>query len=222
MSSTLATLLIILLCCASNPVTASQENWRKTLSKKLKEQYTLTKTGGWGGSDRNRIKEAGTVLVIQGEGVVGDKASDMTYSPTKVREGKIRQASSFLNSKENQHTFKPGDQVYLTDIDVEESEIRYWFVSRETYSISKRGNTEQSRYKGLIIFEFPKGYLEGADFEKIKETIGAVILSEEQSKASSTKTIELNQTFEQVESALGKPEKIIKLGTKTVYVYKDL
>lgn len=36
------------------------------------------------------------------------------------------------------------------------------------------------------------------------------------------KKVELGQTAEQVEATLGKPEKIINLGPKTVYVYKDL
>jgi hypothetical protein len=218
----LACLLLTVSAYAINPAPAFGDDWKKPLSGKLKALYTLTKTAGWGGSDRNRIKEAGTKLVIREEGVVGDKATDMTYTPTKVRDGKVRQSSSLLNSKENQFTFKPGDQVYLTDIDVEDNEIRYWFVSSETYSITKRGNSQQTRYKGIIIFEFAKGYLETAEFEKIKEVIDAVLVTEDQAAASNTKTVELDQTFEQVEAALGKPEKIVKLGPKTVYVYKDL
>lgn len=217
----LACLLLISLCCWPARA-ASGDDWKKPLSNRLKSLYVLTKTGGWGGSDRNRIKEAGTKLVIRGDGVVGDKASDMTYTPTKVRDGRISQSSGILNNKDNQHTFKPGEMVYLTDIDVEDNEIRYWFVSCDTYSITKRGNTQQTRYKGIVIFEFPKGYLQAAEFEQIKGVIDAVLVGEEQAQAANTKTIELDQTFEQVEAALGKPEKIIKLGPKTVYVYKDL
>src|SRR6185436_16855151 len=215
-------LLLALLCFSSIPALAFPDDWKKPLTNKLKSFYTLTKTAGWGGSDRNKIKEAGTKLVIRGDGVVGDKASDMTYTPSRVRDGKLRQSSSFLNSKENQHSFNVGDQVYLTDIDVKDSEIWYWFVSCETFSISSRGNTQQTRYKGLLIFEFPKNYLETAEVDQIKQVIDAVIITDEQATAAATKTVELNQTFEQVEAALGKPEKIIKLGPKTVYVYKDL
>lgn len=215
-------LFLFCLCSSSILVRAFPDDWKKSLTNKLKSFYTLTKTAGWGGSDRNRIKEAGTKLVIREEGVVGDKASDMTYTPSRVRDGHLRQSSSFLNSKENQHSFNVGDQVYLTDIDVKDSEIWYWFVSCETFSISSRGNTQQTRYKGLLIFEFPKEYLETAEVDKIMHVIDAVIVTDEQAKTAGTKTVELNQTFEQVESVLGKPEKIIKLGPKTVYVYKDL
>jgi hypothetical protein len=215
-------LFLTFLCSSSIPVRAFPDDWKKPLTNKLKSFYTLTKTAGWGGSDRNRIKEAGTKLVIREEGVVGDKASDMTYTPSRVRDGHVRQSSSFLNSKENQHSFNAGDQVYLTDIDVKDSEIWYWFVSCETFSISSRGNTQQTRYKGLLIFEFPKAYLETAEVDKIKQVIDAVIMTDEKAQTAGTKTVELNQTFEQVEAVLGKPEKIIKLGPKTVYVYKDL
>ena len=35
-------------------------------------------------------------------------------------------------------------------------------------------------------------------------------------------TIEKGQTIDQVQAALGKPEKIVNLGAKQLYVYKDL
>ena len=35
-------------------------------------------------------------------------------------------------------------------------------------------------------------------------------------------SIEVGQTTDQVKAALGDPQKIVKLGTKQIYVYKDL
>jgi len=37
-----------------------------------------------------------------------------------------------------------------------------------------------------------------------------------------TQTIELGQTIEQVQSILGQPEKVVNLGAKQIYLYKDL
>lgn len=37
-----------------------------------------------------------------------------------------------------------------------------------------------------------------------------------------TKTVELGQTIEQVDQILGPPQKILKAGTKVIYVYQDL
>jgi hypothetical protein len=202
-------------------VVVPASDWKDELKQKLKGMVTLVKTAGLGGSDRNRVKEPGTVLVIQKDGITGDKANDFTTTDTKVRDGKVIQAGGFLN-KQNQHAFKPGERVYVFQIDVKDNEIWYWILSTETFSITEEGSTQQTRYKGLIKFQFPKDYLATADFAKVKEAIDAVLVTEDVAKAANTKTIELGQTTEQVETILGKPEKIIKLGAKVVYVYKDM
>jgi hypothetical protein len=40
--------------------------------------------------------------------------------------------------------------------------------------------------------------------------------------ASAPKSIQLGQTVSEVEAAFGKPEKVISLGSKTIYTYKDV
>ena len=62
---------------------ARADGWKEALSKQLKEIYPLTKTG----EDRNRIGKHGIVLVIQKENIVGDKATDLTFTLNKVRDG---------------------------------------------------------------------------------------------------------------------------------------
>lgn len=54
------------------------------------------------------------------------------------------------------------------------------------------------------------------------ETIKAVVQPEGEATAVQTKTVSLGQTTQEVEETLGKPEKIINLGSKVTYVYKDL
>ena len=58
--------------------------------------------------------------------------------------------------------------------------------------------------------------------EAIEKDVEAVIMPEGEAQAASTKTVELGQTPDQVKSAVGAPDKIIKLGAKEVYVYKDM
>ena len=41
-------------------------------------------------------------------------------------------------------------------------------------------------------------------------------------KEASTKTVELEQTPEQVKAILGQPDKIVSLGAKKIFVYKDM
>jgi hypothetical protein len=45
---------------------------------------------------------------------------------------------------------------------------------------------------------------------------------EQQQSQAEPQTIEKGQTTDQVQAALGKPEKIVNLGAKQIYVYKDL
>ena len=52
--------------------------------------------------------------------------------------------------------------------------------------------------------------------------ISPVLTIEGASAAATTKSIELGQTIAEAEAALGPPEKRIKLGPKTIFIYKDL
>lgn len=194
---------------------ARADGWKEALSKQLKEIYPLTKTG----EDRNRIGKHGIVLVIQKENIVGDKGTDLTFTLNKVRDGQVVQDEGWT-VKRNAHTFEPGERLYVFDIDVKDHEIWFKMISCDTFPITRGGWTEQTRYKTLINFQFPKDYLATADITELKEKIGSVLVIG--SEASAPKSIELGQTAEQVEAILGKPEKIIKLGPKTVYVYKDM
>jgi hypothetical protein len=47
-------------------------------------------------------------------------------------------------------------------------------------------------------------------------------MPESEAQAASTKSVDLGQTPTQVEAALGKPDKIVNLGSKMIYVYKDM
>ena len=85
-----------------------------------------------------------------------------------------------------------------------------------------KGSTRQTRYKSLISFEFSKGFLETADPAAVKKVIDDVLAPEATISAANTKTVELGQTPEQVEVALGKPDTVVNLGAKKTYVYKTM
>jgi hypothetical protein len=46
--------------------------------------------------------------------------------------------------------------------------------------------------------------------------------AQEQAPPQPPQTIQLGQTFDEVTNALGQPVKIVNLGAKQIYVYKDL
>jgi hypothetical protein len=104
--------------------------------------------------------------------------------------------------------------------------------------------------KGQVVFQFPKGYLEKADAGTVENAIAQVFSigndtqlratsrrdnrsrrsgdrrsrssQRNRSKPNPTQTIQLGQSTDEVQAALGKPEKIVNLGPKRLYVYKDL
>jgi hypothetical protein len=79
---------------------------------------------------------------------------------------------------------------------------------------------------GLVFsFHFKKGAIkDGHDYASVVREIDKYLLpqAEVPAQVTTTKTVALGQTPEQVESILGKPEKIVDLGPKKIYIYKDM
>ena len=100
--------------------------------------------------------------------------------------------------------------------------LQYWVLSCDTFAVTKKGSTEQMRYKAIIDFKFDKAAFPTMDAAALKGAVSAILVDESSAKAASTKTVELGQTTAQVEAILGRPDKILNLGQKTVYVYKDM
>jgi NAD-dependent oxidoreductase involved in siderophore biosynthesis len=100
--------------------------------------------------------------------------------------------------------------------------VQVFLITCDTYDVNLHGSTQQTRYKALLSFEVGKEFLSSADASAVEKAVEAVITPEGQVQAASTKTVELGQTPAQVEGALGKPDKIVNLGAKKIYVYKDL
>ena len=188
--------------------------WQTALDQSLAKNYELTKTG----LDRIRITSPGTLLVIRKENISGNIASDMFMMNNKVTDGKVRQGSGAGSSR----VFKVGEKVYVIKTDVKDDAVDFLVISGDTFEVTEHGSTKQTRYKAVISFEFPKGTLETTEPAAVKKVIDDVIATEDAVSTANTKTVELGQTPEQVEGALGKPDTVVKLGTKMTYVYKTM
>jgi hypothetical protein len=137
-----------------------------------------------------------------------------------------------------------GNKVYPLKIEVnpEKAKISFEVVSCD----SCNGVDPATGMKGEVVFQFPKGYLEKASVGEVEDTIGQVFsiadeqqgqgndqaqqqqgnqqppAQQEQAQQSEPQTVQLGMTTDQVQSALGKPEKIFNLGSKQIFVYKDV
>ena len=191
------------------------------LKEALEAKYQITKTG----IDRVRITQPGTVFVVQKDGISGDLASDVTFLNNKVRDGQVAQAGGFMAAMQGKTTsrdLKTGDKVYLFKIDVKDDQVQFFVITCDTYDVNVHGSTKQTRYKALLSFELGKDFIAAATPEAVEKAVDAVIMPEAEAQAASTKTVELGQTSDQVKDALGAPDKVVKLGAKEIYVYKDM
>ena len=192
-----------------------------TLKNALETKYQLTKTG----IDRVRITQPGTVFIVQKDGISGDLSSDATFLNNKVKDGQIAQAGGFMAAMQGKTTsrdLKAGDKVFLFRLDVKDDQVQFFVITADTYDIAVHGSTKQSRYKAMLSFELGKEFMATATPDAVEKAVEAVIMPESEVKAASTKSVDLGQTPAQVEDALGRPDKIVNLGSKTIYVYKDM
>jgi hypothetical protein len=138
--------------------------------------------------------------------------------------------------------FKVGEKVYPSNIavDIKNERISFGIVACDTCNQTN----PPTYYKSEVDFQFAKGYLETADVSKVEDTIGEVFAIDtsspgteaqqpgappEQPAAAQPATaqaapasIQLGQTIDQVVNAFGQPEKIVDLGSKKIYAFKDL
>jgi hypothetical protein len=136
-----------------------------------------------------------------------------------------------------------GEKVYVSKLDVNVNKDTIGFRIIECDSCN--GVTQPSSNKGEVIFEFTKGSLANPSVTDIEDTIAKVFTVDNSAQATQAQQapaqpeqpaaqqqtpaqppapaqIQLGQTTDEVVKALGQPEKIVDLGPKKIYVYKDL
>lgn len=197
------------------------ESNKDAIKEALTAKYGITKVS-W---DKVRVTEPGPVYVIKAEGINADRATDMTMLVNQVVNGQVQQpkgAGASLFSKATTKQFKPGDRAYLTKIDVKDDGVLFWLIATETSELTEHGSTKQMRYRAVLHFSFPSEVMQAADVASMQKIVDPIFQLESEAKAANTKTVELGQSPDQVKQILGPPEKIISLGPKTIYVYKDM
>lgn len=226
----------MLACSAAVAQTAAPVS----LQDQLNAQYKLAKvgraTGVWA------VVEPGTVLQIQKGGIAGVPPKSVALCPAKFEGGNLKGPSGLCTAMlgaQNVRYLEVGEKVYPVKLDVNLGKDKITLAIFECDSCN--GVTGPSSYRSEVIFQFPKGYLATANPSQIEDTIGQVfsVSSSEPPQNQSAQnageqtqppeqaqpepqTIHLGQTIDQVVSAIGKPDKIVDLGAKQIYVYKDL
>ena len=213
-----------------------------SLQEQLSAQYQLAKvkadSSGYG------VVDPGTTLTIQKNGVLAVPWRAMALCPAKYQDNAFHPSVGFCAGmlKDVSRYFQVGEKVYPTKIDVNLNKAKVSFTIVACDSCS--GTNPPTSMKGEVVFQFAKGYLEKAGVGDLEDAIGKVFLiaddnqqndnqnqgngsgqqppPQQEAQQSEPATVQLGMTTDQVQSILGKPQKIFNVGAKQIYVYQDV
>lgn len=144
--------------------------------------------------------------------------------------------------------FQVGEKVYPSRIEVNVPKDK---VTMDIIACDACNNVNPpTYYKSQVVFQFAKGALANPNVPQVEDTIAQVFSIDngdngqqngggngggnndqgnqggqgqaQQQQQAEPQTIQLGQSVDDVQNALGKPEKIVNLGAKQIYVYRDL
>ncbi|HWZ75247.1 MAG TPA: hypothetical protein VNX87_01860 [Candidatus Sulfotelmatobacter sp.] len=213
-----------------------------SLQEQLVAQYQVAKvkadSSGYG------VVDPGTLLTIQKSGVLAVPWRAMALCPAKYQDNAFHPSVGFCAGmlKDVSRYFQKGEKVYPTKIDVNLNKAKVSFTVVACDSCS--GTNPATSMKGEVVFQFAKGYLEKAGVGDVEDAIGKVFLisddnqqndnqnqgngssqqppQQQEAQQSEPATVQLGMTTDQVQSILGKPQKIFNVGAKQIYVYQDV
>lgn len=227
------------------PVAAAQS---VSLQEQLAAQYKPVKMTGNG----TVVVEPGTLLAVQKGGIISVPWKAVVHCAAKFQDNSLHPSAGFCAGmmKSVSQYMQKGSKVYPLKIDVnpDKAKITFEVVSCD----SCNGVDPATGMKGEVVFQFAKGYLEKASAGEVADTIGQVFSiaeddqqaqggdanqsqqggqqqaaqqqqgSQQQQQQAEPQTVQLGMTTDQVQGALGRPEKVFNLGSKQIYVYKDV
>jgi len=172
-----------------------------------------------------------------------------TYFGNNLKDGRIRHdrtSELIQGNTAGLRELQVGERVYLTKVEVKDGGVT---LVVESCGACDPAVVEPNPYLSGITFPFPKGYTETFSIDRIREAIAPVLsfaggsagapaapqppppVTDAAPPAAASPPdmpppapvkIELGQTVEQVTAAMGQPEKMVDLGSKKIYLYKDL
>jgi hypothetical protein len=245
-------LAIIAIVCGAvfSSARAGAQGAPVSLQEQLAAQYKVVKMGSDSGGPS--VVEPGTLLAIQKGGILSVPYSDTSILSTKYESGTVHSPSTLMSKgigfgmkkfgkEQTTHLFQVGDKVYPSkiEVDVNKDDVAMTIVACDACN-----KTDPPSYnKAKVVFHFSKGALAKASAGDIEDTIGQLLSISDDSQQEQSgqvaqgqgqdqqaapqqqaepQTIEKGQTTDQVQAALGKPDKIVNLGPKQIYIYKDL
>jgi curli biogenesis system outer membrane secretion channel CsgG len=153
----------------------AQSGGADSLEGQIAAQYKLTKLGT--DSSGTSVIQAGTVLVIKKGGILSVSQADPGLLANIVKDGDVQSpAAAVVKTKKDTKFLPMGDKVYVSKVDVNRKESKVTLNIVECDSCNSV-NTPSFR-KAQIVFQYPKGYFDGADSGQVADVISQVLASD--------------------------------------------
>jgi hypothetical protein len=195
----------------------------KALREALLADYRLTHVGVvMLKTDYNRITQPGSIYAVRVPGIYADVANtEDVIVNTNVTNGQISQqsgwAAAFGSNTNKSRTLNPNEKVYVTDLFVKKDAVQ---VELLTVDVTTLADGQGTRYRAELNVKLPG--LDTMSPDDVKKSIDAVITDPATASAVESKTVKLGMSPDEVKKSLGNPDKIVDLGAKQVFVYKDM
>ncbi len=184
----------------------------------IMSKFTLTQRSMMTG----KVTKPGTIAIIQKAGINADPQSKLAMRAVVIKNGEIDHAGGGnLLGGDSGLTLKPGQQIYLYQIGVEEDSVTLLYGTVDSVDLMVNGSTRREYYKGALKFKYDGG-LAAVQPSQVLADIGTWIKTESDAAASTANTIALGQTPEQVVAILGAPENKVDLGAEKIFIYKEM
>jgi hypothetical protein len=167
-------------------VTKGQE---ESLESQLAAKYKLVKLGT--DSTGLAVVEAGTVLVIKKGGILSVPSGNAVLVPSTVKDGQIKTPNNTAmqgmgkllkwkgvsdptgSASADTKFLTVGEKAYVWKMDVnkKDSKVALSIIECDTCN----GVQDPSNRKALVVFQFPKDYLNGADAGQVSDVINQIL-----------------------------------------------
>src|SRR6202789_4495202 len=216
-------LLVATVAAATIPLTALGAPNSRAMREALVADYPLTKVGVvMFKTDYTRITQRGVILAVRLPGIYADVANTQdSIVNTNFANGQVSQATGFAaafgSNTGHSRTLNPNEKVYVTDGLVKRDAVQLELLPVDVTTLADGQGT---RYRSELNIKLPG--LDTMTPDDVKKSIEAVVADPAVASAVQSKTVKLGMSPDEVKQSLGNPDKIVDLGTKQVFIYKDV
>lgn len=144
----------------------------QNLEQRIRSQYRLTRVG----TNGVVVGQAGSVLVLQQDGLKAIPASYGPYWYSSFKNGRIKGSAIQHGGSVAISELRPlqvGEKVYLVNLEVNQAEIVFYVQSCGACDAATV-DSNNAPYRARLSFQFDKGFQSTSDFKQVQTTIGQV------------------------------------------------